>query len=69
MTGLRDLIRDNIGGVLAVFDEHEAGIYSAEDIGTEEDRYSCPQKCAFIGTQSEWCDHLADKLADALEAK
>lgn len=67
MTGLRELIRENIAGVLYAFDEHAAGIYQAEQIGTEEDRYACPQKCGFVGTQSEWCDHLADKLADALE--
>lgn len=70
MTGLRELIRENIAGVLYAFDGHAAGIYAADEIGTEEDRYACDrQKCGFVGTQSEWCDHLADKLADALEAK
>lgn len=69
MTGLRDLIRDNIAGVLAAFDEHAAGIYAADDLGTEEDRYVCLGKCGFVGTQSEWSGHLADKLADTLDAK
>lgn len=66
---VRQMVRDNIAGLLTVFDEHEAGIYSADDIGTEEDRYTCPKRCGFVGTQSEWCDHLADKLADVLVAK
>lgn len=66
---LRDVVRARITGVLAAFDAHHAGIYAADDIGTEEDRYTCPRKCGFVGTEREWLDHLADKLADALVAK
>lgn len=67
--GIRDLIRDNIPDVLSAFDAHEAGIYRAEDIGAENDRYVCAGICNFVGTENEWQAHLADKLADVLVAK
>lgn len=69
MSDLRELIRQRIGGVLAAFDQHEAGIYRAEDIGTEKDRFACGGACGFFGTEQEWLDHLAVVLADSLEAE
>lgn len=68
MNGLRELIKDQIDGVLAVFGTHKAEVFAAEDISTEEDRYVCVGDCNFVGTEQEWRDHLADKLADVLVA-
>ncbi|UCZ58681.1 hypothetical protein [Mycolicibacterium phocaicum] len=58
---LRALLRDNITDIVAVFDDHDPGIYS-------DDVYRCPDTCGgFVGTKAEWEQHLADKLADLLE--
>lgn len=65
---LRALLRKNATAIVAVFDDHDPGIYKAADMGTDEDLYRCPDPCGgFIGTKAEWEQHLADKLADLLE--
>lgn len=69
MNSVRFLVKERIDGVLSAFDTHSAEVYAAEDISTEEDRYVCTGDCNFVGTEQEWLDHLADKLADVLVAR
>ncbi|AEL19975.1 hypothetical protein CL81_gp53 [Mycobacterium phage Charlie] len=62
----REVFRANIKTVILMFDRHDPGIYAADRFGSTDDIYQCPFPCGFRGTLSEWEQHLADKLADAL---
>lgn len=57
---IRALVRDNIDGLVACFDDHEAGI-------DDEDTYIC--QCGWRGTAVDWYAHLADALGDVLTTR
>jgi len=67
--GVRARIHDRLARIFATSDWHEATVYSAEDLGADEDRWVCTGGCGFVGTEQEWCVHIADALADVLEAE
>ncbi|MCV7065626.1 hypothetical protein H7H51_07690 [Mycolicibacterium farcinogenes] len=57
---MRGLVHERITEVLAAFDDHEAHLEDWQSPVI----YRC--RCPFRGTEAEWQQHLADKLADAL---
>jgi hypothetical protein len=54
---IRNVFRDNITTIVAVFDAHDPGVF---DDGSHE----CP--CGHKGTEAEWEQHLAEAVADKL---
>lgn len=60
---MREFLRANVTALIATLDAHEAGLY--------EDRapvsFYC--RCGFRGTETEWEQHVAERMAERFETQ